>query len=429
MYKSIWFTSKKMGFYGQFETDKYIAQYFPEGYKGTCIEVGMGEPVNGSNTYWFEQRGWGCLCIEPNIKYCRQARNIRRKVENVACGAEDLDNQPFTIINIVNNNESAISSLKIDDRLIQDHKNLINYAITKSINVRKLDTVLEQHPWITDIDFISIDTENTELDVIKGFNINRWRPKLLIIENNYDDPSIGEYLKSFGYIREKRIEVNDFYLRMPYQKFHGEIQLEKHADAILREYFPDYNYKGIFFDVGAYEPVNISNSYHFEQNGWNVYCFEANTALIPQLKKMRKHVYNYAIYDENKDAITFNIVHGIWGGGSLTAGCSAIELDPSYLKEFGKDIVKLEHIQIPQRTLDDIIEKEIRVDHIDILQIDVEGGELKVLKGLNIKKYAPKVILVEDIFNNSQLHNYIIQHGYRLDKHISYNKYYIQTHD
>jgi hypothetical protein len=82
-------------------------------------------------------------------------------------------------------------------------------------------------------------------------------------------------------------------------------------------------------------------------------------------------------------------------------------------------------ISVPQKTLNTVIETEIHVDHIDILQIDVEGGELKVLQGLDIQKYKPKVILVEDIYNDIALHDYILSNGYKLDKHISYNKYYV----
>jgi hypothetical protein len=52
---------------------------------------------------------------------------------------------------------------------------------------------------------------------------------------------------------------------MFYNNFHGEVQHGKFVDETLREYFPDYNYKGIFLDIGAYEPINISNSYHFEK--------------------------------------------------------------------------------------------------------------------------------------------------------------------
>jgi FkbM family methyltransferase len=210
-----------------------------------------------------------------------------------------------------------------------------------------------------------------------------------------------------------------------YQQFHGEEQCGACVDQTLRSYFPNYDYKGVFLDIGAYEPINISNSYHFEKNGWDVYCFEANTQLIPGLKALRENVYNYAIYNEDKDQVTFNVVHGSWGGGSLTAGVSAVDLDPRYLKEFSHGIKSIEKINIPQKTLNTVIEKELFINHIDILQIDVEGGELNVLKGLDIIKYKPKVILIEDIYNDRELHNYLVSFNYKMDKHISYNKYYV----
>ena len=41
---------------------------------------------------------------------------------------------------------------------------------------------------------------------------------------------------------------------------------DKNIDEILRSYFPDYKYKGVFFEIVAYHPIEINNSYHFEKN-------------------------------------------------------------------------------------------------------------------------------------------------------------------
>jgi FkbM family methyltransferase len=210
-----------------------------------------------------------------------------------------------------------------------------------------------------------------------------------------------------------------------YSAYHGEIQHGKYVDEVLRGYFPDVSYHGVFFDVGAYEPINISNSYHFERNGWDTYCFEANPFLIDELKSHRKNVFNYAIYDEDKPSVTFNVVKGVWGGGSLTAGISAIELDPQYMKKFGSGIRGITSVTVPQKTLNTVITTELpHISHIDILSVDVEGGELKVLQGLDLIKYTPKVVLVENVFNNSDIRLYLERHGYKLDKHIDYNQYY-----
>ena len=197
-------------FYGQFNTDAHIAKYFD--HVGTCIDVGMAEAIGGNNTYYFEQKGWKCLCIEPNPTYYYMALGIRQHVENVACGDHNEDNAEFTIFTLPNMNQGAISSLKKDDRLVASHRHLINDITTISVNVRTLDTILEKHPWITHIDFISIDTENTELDVLKGFDINRWKPKLIVVENNFDEPFVADYLKNFNYIRSERVGVNDFFI-------------------------------------------------------------------------------------------------------------------------------------------------------------------------------------------------------------------------
>jgi len=209
---------------------------------------------------------------------------------------------------------------------------------------------------------------------------------------------------------------------MSYTEFHGEVLENIHVDSVLRSYFPDYSYKGVMLDVGAFEPIRISNSYHFEKNGWDVYCFEANTNGIPLLQEHRKNVFNYAIYDENKDSVEFNVVES----NGWTAGFSAIELSDEIANIFGCDNKIITKIKVQQKTLSSILETELsHVANIDILKIDIEGGELKCLLGLDLIKFKPKVILLENITNNIKISDYLYKFGYSLDKYISYNQFYI----
>ena len=48
-------------FFGQWQTDKIIKSYFPENYKGVCVEVGAADGIKGSNSLYFEQRNWGFM--------------------------------------------------------------------------------------------------------------------------------------------------------------------------------------------------------------------------------------------------------------------------------------------------------------------------------------------------------------------------------
>ena len=207
-----------------------------------------------------------------------------------------------------------------------------------------------------------------------------------------------------------------------YNKFHGEIHNDKNIDEILRSYFPDYKYKGVFFEIGAYHPIEINNSYHFEKNGWDCYCFEANSNLIPELKKYRKNVFNYAISNENKDNINFQICLQ----DLKTCSFSAIEISEDYKNHFFYNPSEIINITVNQKTINSIIENEIQnLDKIDIVSLDIEGGELNCLYGFDLEKYKPKVLVIEDAFNNKILDEYMFKFGYKLDKHISYNKYYV----
>ena len=208
----------------------------------------------------------------------------------------------------------------------------------------------------------------------------------------------------------------------PYTQFHGEFLENKHVDAILREYFPDYSYKGVFLDVGAFEPIRISNSYHFEKNNWNVYCFEANSNSIPLLQQYRKNVFNYAIYDKDEDNIEFNVVES----NGWTAGFSAIELSDEISNIFKCDNKIITKITVNQRTLNSLLQTELtNVKTIDILKIDIEGGELKCLHGINFNTHRPKLILLENITNDKKIEEYLNANGYILHKQVSYNQFYI----
>lgn len=207
-----------------------------------------------------------------------------------------------------------------------------------------------------------------------------------------------------------------------YYQFHGECLENVNVDAVLRNYFPDYNYKGVFLDVGAFEPIRISNSYHFEKNGWDVYCFEANSESIPLLKNHRKNVYNYAIYDEDKNDIEFNVVES----SGWTAGFSAIELSEEISNAFPCDNKIITKITVNQRKLNTILDNELNnVNKIDILKIDIEGGELKCLHGIDLTKYRPKVILLENITNDTRIVDYLSNQNYILDIQKSYNQFFV----
>jgi FkbM family methyltransferase len=204
-----------MNSHSQYGEDVIINQFFPEGYKGICIDVGAVDGLLFSNTYRFEKNGWFCICCEANPEMYEKLKMNRLEAVHGAIGSQDLLEVYFNIVNLISKggNENAVSAVTIDERLLREHE-FLNPQIRKvNVPMFTLDTVLLKYPALTHIDFLSIDTEGTELEVLKGFDMVRWKPKLLVIDNTFGDPEIEDYLYTFGYTKVRRLVETDFYIK------------------------------------------------------------------------------------------------------------------------------------------------------------------------------------------------------------------------
>ena len=101
------------------------------------------------------------------------------------------------------------------------------------VPVRTLDSVLEEAGAPAGFDFLSIDVEGHELEVLRGFDIARWRPRLILLEDHVGDLSKHRALKRAGYRIIRRYENNGWYVAR------GSSDKARLADRweILRKYY------------------------------------------------------------------------------------------------------------------------------------------------------------------------------------------------
>ena len=83
-----------------------------------------------------------------------------------------------------------------------------------------------------------------------------------------------------------------------------------------------------------------------------------------------------------------------------------------------------QRVRVPTRTLNSLI-AEAGLSRIDFLSIDVEGMELEALSGLDLQRYPPHLILLEDHFYNYQKHFFLRRRGYKLVRRTGYNNWYV----
>ena len=206
--------------YGQFNEDEFILSQFTQSV-GFAIEVGGADGINGSPTKCLEDKGWKTLLIEPNPQLFTEAKRNRPYVFNCAAGEVCEDNVGMTIYTLKGGNQTAVSGLNPNQKLIEQHTHLIEDQHLELVNKRTLNVLI--YEWgkllgekIDNVDFISIDTEGTELNVVAGLNLNNFKPKMIALENNFEDHNYRRTMYNYGYVLYNRIGVNDYYIHNTY---------------------------------------------------------------------------------------------------------------------------------------------------------------------------------------------------------------------
>lgn len=204
-------------YYGQHEppVDQIIEELLPLGFgPGVFVDVGAGCGTSDNNSYYFEQRGWRCICVEPSPMYAEVLTLARKAVALVALSDHEAISD-FHVFGVFDRMDyGAISGLKTDARLLEEftRQGYLRRKWTVKVPVTTLDHLAHSYR-LKDIHVLSIDTEGTEIEVLNGFSIANWLPKVVVVENNYDDPWTVDWMKASGYKRVRRNVVNDFYVR------------------------------------------------------------------------------------------------------------------------------------------------------------------------------------------------------------------------
>ena len=188
---SIYFLLKKRQisknrYFGLNNLDEKILQYlnYDNGY---YVELGANDGISQSNTLYFElNRNWTGTLIEPVKSKFNQCKKIRGKNNcffNAACVSSDYKDESIELIysnlrTITNDNKNQI---KVDNHLNSDDLNFYQNHEKFLVTARTLTSILEEAKAPKKIDFLSIDTEGYEVEILKGLNFNYFLFKYILI--------------------------------------------------------------------------------------------------------------------------------------------------------------------------------------------------------------------------------------------------------
>jgi FkbM family methyltransferase len=211
------------------------------------------------------------------------------------------------------------------------------------------------------------------------------------------------------------------------------VAAEHDVDRIVRNAFFPKTRDGTFVEVGAARPEYLSISASYRALCWKVIAIEPNPEFCAAHRALGHDVLEYAASDSETDDANFYVVdsNGVnyMGGNVSFESFSSLGIKGPFadLHETVKNDTNIKTIPVKVRKLDTILathEPDLRT--IDILSVDVEGWELNVMRGLTLKRYQPKVVILESVFNDPAYIDFMRARGYGLWRRLEPNDVYVR---
>jgi len=193
-------------FYG--DCDGIIRKkYFPDyAFKGTMVELGAGDPIRFSASKHFRENGWRCICIEPNPNFVELHKKEGNEIYQYACSYENIPSASFQVTDLHGGMSCSALSLK------SSHTGGgIPATKTIQVEVKTLNTLLSEIG-VEHIDLLCVDVEGWEIEVMRGFDVNKYNPKVISLEILISMGQI-EYMKSIGYKMDANAPQNPIFIR------------------------------------------------------------------------------------------------------------------------------------------------------------------------------------------------------------------------
>lgn len=187
--------------YSQYNQDLTIYnEFFKNKNNGFFVEIGADDGIRFSNCYIYEQKGWNGIAFEPRESaYKKCIKNRKCKVYNFLLSNEEKIVDFLEISGFGLGLSGIIEKYdpKHLQRIKKDKKEDTKHVVIKK-TTHLLGKILEENN-VSHIDFLSIDTEGSELDILSSVDFNKVFIDVICIEDNYNNPKLLKFFIDNGY--------------------------------------------------------------------------------------------------------------------------------------------------------------------------------------------------------------------------------------
>lgn len=189
--------------YSQEGEDLIVFRLLDAKRKGFFVDIGAHHPIRFSNTYMFYKLGWRGINIDAMPGAMRMFDKVRPRDINLECGiaANEGELQYFIF------DEPALNTFNSELARHQEETSIYRINKTEIIKVRPLKEVLEKYIAAGQkIDFMTIDVEGMEEEVLKSNDWAQFRPEIVVVEAYWNDSfnkiiesNVYQFLQKQGY--------------------------------------------------------------------------------------------------------------------------------------------------------------------------------------------------------------------------------------
>jgi FkbM family methyltransferase len=195
--------------YAQNREDVLLSAFFLDQKKGFYVDVGANDPDADSVTKYFYERGWHGINIEPNPGLYAALQQQRPRDTNINAGISDKEGM-LTFREYEGNGLSTFSKETMQE-LAGEHNPRTDTYKDYQVEVKRLDSILQASA-PAGIDFMKIDVEGYEYEVISSNDWNSYRPKVLCIEVNHIHKDWVSILEKHDYKKMFDDGLNNYYV-------------------------------------------------------------------------------------------------------------------------------------------------------------------------------------------------------------------------
>ena len=191
--QKIYKNKKPNSHYAEFAEDVMVSRILKKIKKGFYVDIGAYHPYKGSLTYNLYNRKWNGMNLDIS-KSSIDLFNIARPSDiNINCAVSEFNGETYYYENSPINQQNSLISQDDNQKKIK----IQSYKLSEILKMQNINSV----------DYINIDTEGNELEVLMGIDFSKINPTLFTIEDNSFDLNNEIKKKKIIFLKEKNYEL------------------------------------------------------------------------------------------------------------------------------------------------------------------------------------------------------------------------------